>query len=166
MSLRLCLCVLAAMALGACAVLPRPQSQAGELVGYFAEVARMAPADQKRALAQAADDWAHGATPLARMRLGGLYAQPGGILRDDARALSLLEPLAGGPKRDAGADRDLADLALLLHAQVAERQRLARDDSKKQETLREQNGLIKERLEAMKAIERSIQQREERLRNR
>ncbi|MBS0335646.1 MAG: hypothetical protein JSS40_02290 [Proteobacteria bacterium] len=164
MSLRLALCVLAALALAACAVLPRPQSQAGELVGYFAEVARMAPAEQKKALAQAADDWAHGATPLARVRLGGLYAQPGGVLRDDARALALLEPLAGSSKRDADADRDLADLAWLLHAQVAERQRLARDDAKKQEALREQNESIRERLEAMKAIERSIQRREERLR--
>jgi hypothetical protein len=137
-------------------------------VGYFAAVARMAPAEQRKALAQAAEAWKAGPTPYARAKLGGLYAQPAAALRDDARALSLLEPLAAGAKRDpaAGPDASFADLASLLFVQVAERQRAAREEAKRQDVLRESNDSMKERLEAMKAIERSIQQREERQRTR
>ena len=38
----------------------------------------------------------------------------------------------------------------------------AREEAKRQEALRESNDSMKERLGAMKALERSIQQREER----
>ena len=77
-------------------------------------------------------------------------------MRDDARALALLEPLVTGPVV-AAADRPLADLASLLHAQVAERQRMEKAELKKQDVLREQ-------IEAMQSIERSIMQREDRQR--
>lgn len=183
MSLRALACTWAAAGLCACAgtppvppAQPAPANQAiqpplprsGELVGYFAAAARLAPAAQKKLVAQAADDWGRSPTAYARVKLGGLYAQPAPGLRDDARALSLLEPLAAAARREAGAagESDLLDLAALLYAQVAERQRLARDEARKHEALRESNDAMKERLEAMKAIERSIQLREERQRTR
>jgi len=129
-----------------------------ELVAYFASVARAGTLAQKKELAQSAAAFGRAPTPVARLRLGGLYAQPAPVLRDDARALALLEPLAlatGAVPRE----RLVADLALVLYAQVAERQRIAKDDAKKQEDLRE-------RIEAMRSIERSIMDREERQRGR
>lgn len=160
MSLRALAVAVCAAVLGGCAGLAPPQ-QPEALVGYFAAVAKMAPAGQKQALAQAAAALGSDPTPLARVRLGGLHAQPAPALRDDARALSLLDPRAL-PEAGAG----LADLAALLYAQVAERQRQSREEAKKFEALRERNESMKERMEAIKAIERSIQQREERQRNR
>ncbi|MEO8203223.1 MAG: hypothetical protein ABI630_05125 [Betaproteobacteria bacterium] len=129
--------------------------RAGELVSYFAAVARAGAGEQKRELSQSAAAFGRAATPYARLKLGGLYAQPGAGLRDDARALALLEPLAANAS--PGTDRPLADLASLLHAQVAERQRTEKAESRKQEALREQ-------IEAMKSIDRSILRREERQR--
>ena len=138
------------------AAAPRPvTTRSDELLGYFATVARLGGGEQRKELAQAGDAFSHGATPYARVKLGGLYAQVSPALRDDARALAILEPLAAYPKEIPPSERPIADLAFLLYAQVAERQRLLKDEAKKQEALRE-------RIEAMKAIDRSIMRREER----
>lgn len=130
----------------------------GELVAYLAGVARAGAPVQKRELALSVAAFGRSPTPYARLKLGGLYAQPVTGLRDDARALALLEPLAT-TNAPAPPGRPIADLATLLYTQVAERLRLAKDDAKKQDELRE-------RIEAMKSIERSIMQREERQRTR
>ncbi len=135
-------------------------ARAAELVVYLAAVARASATVQKKELASCTTAFGRAPTPHARLKLGGLYAQPSPILRDDARAQALLEPLAMA--NVAPADRAIADLASLLYAQVAERLRLlkeAKDDAKKHEDLREQ-------LDAMRSIERSIMQREERQRTR
>jgi hypothetical protein len=132
---------------------PRSESRASELVAWLASVVRAGPVAQKKELAQSAAAFGRAPTPYARLKLGALYAQPTPTLRDDLRAIALLEPLtAAAPSVP---ERPVADLASLFYAQVAERQRLAKDDAKKQEDLREQ-------IEAMKSIERSIMQREER----
>jgi hypothetical protein len=130
------------------------ETRTGELIAYFASVAKAAAPTQKKELAQSAAAFGRTPTPYARLRLGGLYAQPAPVLRDDARALALLEPLA---MANAMPERPVADLAALLYAQVAERQRLAKDEARKQDDLRE-------RLEAMRSIERSIMDREDRRR--
>mgnify|MGYP000585238412 CR=1 FL=1 len=135
-----------------------PDTRAVELIGYFATVARAGPAEHKRELAQSTMAFSRAPSAYLRVRLGGLYAQPAPGLRDDARALALLEPLVTGTVISP-ADRPVADLASLLHAQVAERQRMEKSETKKQDALREQ-------IEAMKSIERSIMQREERQRAR
>ncbi len=135
-----------------------PDTRAVELIGYFATVTRAGAAEQKRELAQSTTAFARAPSAYLRVRLGGLYAQPAPGLRDDARALALLEPLVTGAVVPP-ADRPVADLASLLHAQVAERQRMEKSETKKQDALREQ-------IEAMKSIERSIMQREERQRAR
>ncbi len=133
-------------------------TRVAELVGYFAAVTRAGLGEQKRELAQSAASFGRAPTAQARLKLGGLYAQPVPSLRDDVRAMSLLEPLAGSPQTTA-AERPLADLASLLYAQVAERQRIEKAETKKQEALREQ-------IEAMKSIDRSIRDREDRQRPR
>jgi hypothetical protein len=126
----------------------------GELISYLASVARASAPAQKKELASATAAFGRASTAQSRLKLGGLYAQPVPGLRDDARALALLEPLATATTA-APSERPVVDLAALLYAQVAERQRLSKDDAKKQDDLRE-------RIEAMKSIERSIIQREER----
>ena len=129
-------------------------ARTSELISYLASAARANAPAQKKELASATAAFGRASTPHTRLKLGGLYAQPVAGLRDDARALALLEPLA----TTSGAtpvERPFADLAALLYAQVAERLRLSRDDAKKQDDLRE-------RIEAMKSIERSIMRREER----
>ena len=175
--LRHCAALLGALLLVACAGTPTPRTvepprelpvqarrelppdtRAVELIGYFATVARAGPAEHKRELGQSTTAFSRAPSAYLRVRLGGLYAQPAPGLRDDARALALLEPLVTGTVVSP-ADRPVADLASLLHAQVAERQRMEKSETKKQDALREQ-------IEAMKSIERSIMQREERQRAR
>ncbi len=167
MSARILACAMASVLVAACASVPDPAAgvatppqfvpdlRTSELVAYFASVAKAGAPAQKKELAHSAAAFGRFPTPYARLRLGGLYAQPTPVLRDDARAMALLEPLAANGSAPAG--RPVADLALLLYTQVAERQRLAKDDARKQDDLRE-------RIEAMKAIERSIMQREDRQR--
>ena len=154
-------------------------AQVRELLAYFAAVTRLPALEQKSELVQAAQAYGRDGTAYARVKLGGLHALPLAGLRDDARALNLLEPLARTqPSTAAPRDRALADLALLLHTQVTERQRSQREDrearlrlqreekEERQHLLREEarkQDALRERLDALKAIERSIMQREERL---
>ena len=69
-------------------------------------------------------------------------------------------PSAGGPSTDPRAEEYRAEIVRLkaqLAAEVAERQRLSRAAARREDTLRRQ-------LDAMKSIERSILERDERLR--
>jgi len=135
---------------------PRPDTRASDLVQYFASVTRSAAAAQKKELAQTLAAYTRAPTAYTRLKLGGLYALPVPGLRDDERAMALLEPLAS---TSTSGERPITDLASLLHAQVAERLRLTKDDAKKQDDLRE-------RIESMRSIERTIIDREERQRTR
>jgi len=135
---------------------PAAATDTRDLVAYFASVSRAGALTQKRELAQSAAAFGRTQTPYSRLKLGGLYAQPSPVLRDDARALALLEPLALN-NGVAAPQRPVADLAALLYAQVAERKRLAKDEARKQDDLRE-------RIDAMRSIERSIMDREDRQR--
>jgi hypothetical protein len=113
-------------------------------------------------------------TALNRVRLATLLAVLPAPQRDDARAAELLEPVADV------ASPGLRRFAALLSAQVAERQRLAREidrlarerdraekehsRSDKERDLREE--ALRQQLEALRSIERGILEREERLRKR
>jgi hypothetical protein len=98
-------------------------------------------------------------------------------LRDDARAIELLGPLADAASPGVGR------FAALLSSQIAERQRIARELEQLAREARERDRLDKERdrldkerdkreealkqqLEALRAIERGILEREEKLRRR
>jgi hypothetical protein len=142
-----------------------------------AVAAARAPAtEQAAALARAEKDVPRGgnASPAARLRLATLLATLPPSLRDDARAAELLEPLADVSSPGIGR------FAALLLSQIAERQRLARelervsreaanvtrerDRSDKERDKREEG--LKQQLEALRAIERGILEREEKLRRR
>ena len=139
-----------------------------------AVVASRAPlAEQQATLARAQKAFGGGA-PADRLRLATLLATLPPPLRDDARAASLLEPIS-----DAGAS-GVGRFAALLAAQVAERRRLLHElDKLRAESERagreralsdkerdKREDALKQQLEALRAIERGILEREEKLRRR
>ena len=137
--------------------------------------ARSTPAEQKSVLASAQQSFVQDTSALNRLRLATLLASLPAPLRDDARAAELLEPIAN--PNGTGTGR----FAAFLAAQLAERQRVAREVDR---LAKERAGLEKERatfekdrlerdkreealkqqLEALRAIERGILDREERMR--
>jgi hypothetical protein len=130
-------------------------------------------AEQQATLARAQKAFGSGAQ-ADRLRLATLLATLPPPLRDDARAAALLESIS-----DAGAP-GLGRFAALLAAQVAERRRLLQELDKlraeaeragreralsdKERDKREE--ALKQQLEALRAIERGILEREEKLRRR
>jgi hypothetical protein len=157
----------AVLALAGCALL-QPEHEPAAVDAVVAEVlaaARAPAAEQKAALTRAQQKFTRDPSPLNRLRLATLFATLPGSLHDDTRAAELLEPLS-----DAAAP-GVGRFSALLSAQIAERQKLARElartererartdaeRDKREEALREQ-------LEALRSIERGILEREERLR--
>ena len=142
------------------------------IVAESLSAARAPAAEQKAALAKAQAAFGKDTSAANRLRLATLLALLPPPLRDDARALELLEPLAN--PANAGYGR----FAALLSAQLVERQRLARElDRVARESdraAREREKVDKERdkreeelrrqLEAMQSIERGILERQEKLR--
>lgn len=143
-------------ALAACTSVPLMDpapARAARVMEDLSRAARMDLEGQKQALQEA--QRVHLAAPdeESRVRLGGLYAQPVAGLRDDARALALLAP---PPAEPGGEATPMQRLGALLHAQVSERVRGAREEARRQDQLRRQ-------LEALRASERAIRSREQRL---
>ena len=146
------------------------------IVAEAVAAARAPAAEQAAALARAEKEIKRGGTaaPAERLRLATLLATLPAPLRDDARAAQLLEPLADAAQPGIGR------FAALLAAQIAERQRAARDlergareaervareheRSDRERDKREE--ALKQQLEALRAIERGILEREEKLRRR
>lgn len=156
-----------------CAIL-QPGAAVDEAVGEALSTARAPAAEQKAALARAQEAFARDTDVPNRLRLATLLAVLPAPQRDDARALELLGPVADPAAPGSGR------FAALLSAQIMERQRLSREverlgreraaaekehatadkeRDKKEEALRQQ-------LEALRTIERSILEREEKLRKR
>jgi hypothetical protein len=169
-----------AAALAGCAQL-MPGAEVDAVVAEALQAARASPAEQKAALARAQDAFTSSTSDSNRLRLATLLVALPAPLRDDARAIELLQPLADASS--AGAGR----FAALLTAQAAERQRLAREIERlraeaerqaKERGARETERLaldkerdkreeaLRQQLEALRAIERGILEREEKLRRR
>jgi hypothetical protein len=168
-------CLLAA----GCALLPG--AAVDQAVGEALAAARAPVAEQRAALARAQETFTRDTSVANRLRLATLLAALPAPLRDDARAMELLEPVADPAQPGAGR------YAALLSGQVMERQRLAREverlnrerlaaDKEHAAVDRERAATDKERdkreealrqqLEALRAIERGILEREEKLRRR
>lgn len=158
-----------------CAVLdPQAASLAAvdALVGEALYAARGPQSEQRTALARAQEAFMGNPGPPNRLRLATLLAVLPSPLRDEARALTLLNPIA-----DAGSP-GVGRFAALLTAQIAEQQRLQREAERlareSERTVREHERLDRERdkreeelrqqVEALRTIERNIQEREEKLR--
>jgi hypothetical protein len=181
----LALLVLALVA--GCAAL-RPHSgealQVRDIVGAAVDAARASPEDQRRRLASAQRRFAAAPDDASRVRLAVLLATLPPPGRDDARAASLLEPLAA--RRP---ESPLTQLARMLAVSIAERQKLVLDlraaelrvqaaelrsqsADLRAETAERREAAAVERaetlhrqVETLKSIERGILQREERRRN-
>jgi hypothetical protein len=167
--------VFAVVALAGCTLLQPLQEQpiAVDAVVEEALAAARAPAaEQKAAVSRAQQKFTQDQSRLNRLRLATLLAALPAPLRDDARAAELLEPLSDPAAPGVGR------FSALLSAQIAERQRLAREldrvvrertrtDAERARTDAERDKreeALREQLEALRSIERGILEREERLR--
>jgi hypothetical protein len=120
-----------------------------ELIGYAQKISGLQAEEQRRELNASSQMFSKERGAYGRVKLALLLALPGTTFNDDAKAAGLLEPLAGA----AGAESSsgpMQQFAGLLYAQISER-------------LREQRraAQLKEQLEALKAIERKIIEREQ-----
>jgi hypothetical protein len=80
-----------------------------------------------------------------RIRLAMLLTLPTAGPPDDARALSLLEPIVGR----SGNASPMKQIASLLYAQITERARSVREEQRK-------TAVAQEKLDALRAVERSL----------
>ena len=172
--------------LAGCASLQPIVNPVDAIVGEALAASRL-PADEQSAVLSRAQE-AGLASPVDRLRLATLLATLPAPLRDDARALELLEPLADN------ATSGIGRFAALLAAQVTERQRAVRElervtreadraareraaaDKERVAADKERAAADKERdkreealkqqLESLRAIERGILEREEKMRGR
>lgn len=180
------LVALIAALLAGCAVL-RPDAgealQVREIVGAAVR-ASSAPADeQRRTIAHAQQTYAAAPDETNRVRLAVMLATLPPPWRNDAQAASLLEPLAA---RQPGSP--LTQLARMLAVSIAERQKLALElraadlrtqaaelraqasevraeaAERREAAAAERADTLYRQLEALKSIERSILEREERRR--
>jgi hypothetical protein len=165
-------------AVAGCAVLdpaPRPVVTADRILTEAVSLSRGTPAAQKAGLAHAQEQFQREPSAYNQARLATLLATLPAPLRDDARALELLEPLVESDASAAG------HLAAVLAQHLGERQRLARELDR---VAKERAGLLaaereriaadkerdkreealRQQLEALRAIERGILEREERAR--
>jgi hypothetical protein len=158
----------------------REAAETDAIVAGIVEAVRL-PADARRdELARAQAGFERLADDASRLRLAALLATLPAPERDDARAAELLAPLAA--RRP---ETPYTRIAALLADQIAERQRLAAErqrlGAERQRLMAERQRLVsehqrmarngaqreaalKDQIEALKAIERGVLEREERLR--
>jgi hypothetical protein len=151
-------------------LLEPPAARSSPVDGVIADAvlgSRAPTAEQRAALQRAEQTLVADPSPINRLRLATFLATFGDPLRDDARAAELLAPIA-----DASAP-GVGRFAALLASQIAERRRSAREAERlarerervdKERDKREE--ALKQQLDALRAIERGILEREERLRRR
>jgi hypothetical protein len=120
------------------------QRQVIELIDYAQRVAAMTAEQQRLEYSASNQAFAEHKDAISRMRLALVLALPGASFHDTARAASLLEPMAA--PGEAGSP--LRSLARLFYAQLNERA----GEQKRASQMREQ-------IEALKAVERSIMER-------
>lgn len=136
--------------------------QVSEIVGAAVAAARAAPEEQRRQLNHAQQMFAALQDDVSRARLAALLALLPAPLRDEARAVALLEPLAARKP-----ETPLVQFAGLLALGTAERQKITRDlraAERREEAAEERATTLRQQVEALKSIERGILEREERRR--
>jgi hypothetical protein len=164
------LALAALLIVAGCALLEPPAppiAPVDTLIGETLQAARAPLAEQKAALQRAEQAYKASPTSANRLRLATLLATLPDPLRDDARAAELAEPIA-----DAS-DPGIGRFAALLGSQIAERrravreaERLARERERVDKERDKREEALKQQLDALRAIERGILEREERLRRR
>ena len=130
--------------------------EAGEVVallGYAQRVGASPAEQQRREFEAVGKAYAEDRGWPNRLRLALLLSMPSAPFEDTARALVVLEPVA-----ESGDLSPYEQFAALLHAQVAARV----GEHRRANQMREQMELYRTQLEGLKAVERSIIQREQR----
>jgi len=156
------------------------RAEVSAIVARAVAAARAPATKQQSALRQAHEAYRSERSVVNRLRLATLLAALPAPLQDDGAAYALLRPVVGGH-----GESPLQDFAALLAGQVAGRLRLARESEQaarereqaarehersmrtaelREQALREQQRTLREQLDALKAIERGIVEREEKLR--
>jgi 2-oxoglutarate dehydrogenase E2 component (dihydrolipoamide succinyltransferase) len=129
---------------------PAPQVSDEELqaLGLLAELQRYvveAGEDLKRELAAANAALARTRSDANRIRVAMLLTLPAAGPPDDARALSLLDPIVG----KTGNASAMKQIAALLYAQITERSRTVREEQRR-------TASAQEKLDALRAVERTL----------
>lgn len=127
------------------------EQQALALLNDLHRLASASSDDLKREMASASQAVARGRNDVARVRLAWMISLTGAGPDDDARALALLEQVMG----KSAAASPTKQLAALLHTQIGIRVRDVREEQKKTEA-------VQQKLDALKALERSLTGRERR----
>jgi hypothetical protein len=127
----------------------RESRQVIELIAYIQRVAALQAEEQQRELNASNQMLSKDRGAYGRVRLALLLALPGTPFNDDTRAAGLLESLAGAGASDSPPG-PMQQFAGLLHAQISERLREQRRTAQ-----------LKDQLEALKAVERNIIEREQ-----
>lgn len=163
-ALRLALSLLVVLTAGCGSQLFRPD-EAREVAGmldHYRRTAAATPDEQRRDLvaAQAAYDKTPGDAARLALSLALLLPQ---ATHDDARVEALLGAVAAGSGGQASARYDLAQTLLVL---LTERQRLQRDDLRKQEQLshqlreeRRRSEELQQKIDSLRAIDRELRSR-------
>jgi len=128
---------------------PKINEEAEEALSVLADLQKLVLAsndEQKREYAAATQALARQKSDSARLRVAMLQSLPVGGA-DETRALATLEPIM---KQGSGPTRMVA---VVLTAQILERQRAVREEKKRAEDLQQ-------KLDALKALERSLLGRE------
>jgi hypothetical protein len=127
----------------------RESRQVIELIAYTQRVAALQAEEQQRELNASTQMLSKDRGAYGRVRHALLLALPGTAFNDDPRAASLLEALAGTGAAES-LPGPMQQFAGLLYAQISERLREQRRTAQ-----------LKEQLEALKAVERKIIEREQ-----
>jgi hypothetical protein len=180
-TLRFAVVLVAGLLATGCAELAPFETAVDGASGDALQAARAPASEQKAALARAQQRFIADPSAGNRLRLATLLAALPVPLRDDARALELLEPIA-----DAGSPGS-GRFAAFLAFEIQDRQRLQREvdrllkernqeraQAERERTAAEKDRVerdkreeaLKQQLEALRAIERGILEREDRLRKR
>jgi hypothetical protein len=123
----------------------RESRQVVELIAYTQRVAMLQAEEQQRELNASTQMLSKDRGAYVRIRLALLLAMPGTAFNDDTRAAGLLEAVVGDTLQGP-----MLQFAGLLYAQISERLREQRRTAQ-----------LKEQLEALKAVERNIIEREQ-----
>jgi hypothetical protein len=120
------------------------ERQVIRLIHYAQRISTMTVEQQRREYGASNQAFTREKDTMSRMQLALLLATPGASFRDAARAASLLEPVAA----QGDASSPMRSLARLLYAQLNENA----SEQKRANQMREQ-------LEALKEVERTIMER-------
>lgn len=163
-ALRLALALLAVLTAGCGSPLFRPDEarEVAGLLDHYRHTAAATPDEQRRDLAAAQTAYDKTPNDPARLALSLALLLPQ-VAHDDARVEALLGAVAAGSDGQASARYDLAQALLAL---LTERQRLQREDLRKQEQLsrqlreeRRRSEELQQKIESLRAIDRELRSR-------